>query len=224
MTSHRTLVAAVLTAVAIGATACSAPADVVEPPIAVSLPGGATPDATTTGGATIGGATAGTTPATGGGPVEDMPASWKLCQNQLRGSSMGYPGEWFTTSQGESDKCSLFHETTFTIVPNSEYPLVAMTAVQVDTTLAAYIADATAPSDVTTLLKENTTVAGRAAVRFETRSVQSGLYDVGTRRYGYAIERGTRVFVLSTLAVPTETRYDSWKFVVDTARGTLRFL
>ena len=137
---------------------------------------------------------------------------------------MGYPGDWFTTSLNANDKCSLFHETSFTIVANAEYPLVAMTAVQVDATLSAYIADAPSASDVTTLLKENTTVAGRAAVRFETKSVQSGLYDVGTRHYGYAIDRGSKVFVLSTLGVPRETRYDSWKFVVDTARGTLRFL
>jgi hypothetical protein len=221
MTSHRSILAAVLTtavltAVALGTTACGTPADVTqpptEPPVAVSTPAG---------GGTV---AAGTTPAAGGGPVEDMPASWKLCQNQLRGSSMGYPGEWFTTSLSESDKCSLFHETAFTIVPNSEYPLVAMTAVQVDAPLAQYIADATSASEVTTLLKENTTVAGRPAVRFETKSVQSGLYDVGTRQYGFAIDRGSRTFVLSTLAVPSETRYNSWKFVVDTARGTLRFL
>jgi hypothetical protein len=99
-----------------------------------------------------------------------------------------------------------------------------MTAVQVDTTLADYIAGITAPSEATTLLKENTTVAGKAAVRFETKSLQEGLYDAGTRHYGYAIDRGSRVFVLSTLAVPSETRYNSWKFVVDTAKGTLRFL
>ena len=216
----RSLVAAAFTFVALAATACSTPTDVVEPPVAVSTAGGAgtlsdaspatTPAATSTGG--------------GGGPVEDLPASWKLCQNQLRGSSMGYPGDWFTTSLGASDKCSLFHETSFTIVPNSEYPLVAMTATQVDLTLAAYVTQITAPSDATTLLKENTTVAGRAAVRFETKSVQQGLYDAGTRHYGYAIDRGSKVFVLSTLGVPSETRYDSWKFVVDTARGTLRFL
>jgi hypothetical protein len=219
MTPHRSvpLVAVALTLVALASTACSKPAEVVEPPVAVSTSGSGTlSDASPA-------ATA--TPTTsGGGPVEDMPASWKLCQNQLRGSSMGYPGEWFTTSLGASDKCSLFHETSFTIVPNAEYPLVAMTAVQVETTLAAYITDAFAPSDVTTLIKENTTVAGKAAVRFETKSVQSGLYDVGTRHYGYAIDRGSRVFVLSTLAVPTETRYDGWKFVVDTAKGTLKFL
>jgi hypothetical protein len=221
MPSHRSrsLVAAVLTLVGLAATGCTKPTDVVEPPVAVS----------TSGGGVVGDAspTATATPApaaTGGGPVEDLPASWTLCQNQLRGSSMGYPGDWFTTSLGASDKCSLFHETSFTIAPNSEYPLVAMTAIQIDMTLADYVAGITAPSDAVTLLKENTTVAGKAAVRFETKSVQEGLYDVGTRRYGYAIDRGSRVFVLSTLAVPSETRYNSWKFVVDTAKGTLRFL
>jgi hypothetical protein len=216
MTSHRSLVVAALTLIALAATACSTPTDVVEPPVAVS----------TSGGGVLGDAspTAMPTATGGGGPTEDLPASWTLCQNQLRGSSMGYPGDWFTTSVGANDTCSLFDEASFTIVPNSEYPLVAMTAVQVETTLAAYVADATAPSDVTTLLKENTTVAGKAAVRFETKSVQSGLYDVGTRHYGYAIDRGSKVFVLSTLGVPSETRYDSRKFIVDTAKGTLRFL
>jgi hypothetical protein len=165
--------------------------------------------------------------ATGGGgttPVEDLPASWKLCQNQLRGSSMGYPGDWFTTSLGASDKCSLFNETEFTIVQNAEYPLVAMSATQADAPLASYIADATNPADVTVQLKENTTVAGKAAVKFETTSLGQGLYDAGTRFYGYAIDRGTRTFVLMTVAVPGETKYNSRKFIVDTAKGTLRFL
>lgn len=215
MTSHRSLIVAVLAALALGTAACSTPTDVTgsptDPPVAVSTP-------------SAGDTIAAGSPAASGGPVEDMPASWKLCQNQLRGSSMGYPGDWFTTSLNENDKCSLFHETAFTIVANSEYPLVAMTAVQVDAPLAQYIADATAPSDVTTLLKENTTVAGKPAVRFETKTVQSGLYDVGTRHYGFAIDRGSRTFILSTMGVPSESRYDSWKFVVDTARGTVRFL
>lgn len=219
MTSHRSTFVAVLTLVGLAATACSTPAEVVEPPLAVTTSGAVVSEASPT--ATP---TATPTAAGGAGPVEDLPASWILCQNQLRGSSMGYPGDWFTTSLGPSDKCSLFHETSFTIVPNSEYPLVAMSAVQIDLTLADYVAGITAPSDAVTLLNESTTVAGRAAVRFETKSIQEGLYDAGTRHYGYAIERGSRVFVLSTLAVPTETRYNSWKFVVDTTKGTLRFL
>jgi hypothetical protein len=217
----RRLAAVVGTAlIALITAACGTPAGdttSTPPPVAVSTAGGGPTDiAASTPAAT---ATTG-----GGGPVEVLPASWKLCQNQLRGSSMGYPGEWFTASLNETDKCSLFHESSFTVVPNAEYPLVAMTAFQIDQPLAAYIASATAPGDVTTVLKENTTVAGKAAVRFETTSLQAGLYDVGTRHYGYAIDRGSRTFVLSTLAVPSETRYNSWKLVVDTAKGTLRFL
>jgi hypothetical protein len=159
-----------------------------------------------------------------GGPPEALPASWRLCQNPSRGTSMGYPGDWFTTELRPAEKCSQFHPDEFTIPEAGEYPLTALNAVQTTQTPAAYVAAITDPMFATTLLREPTTVLGRAATRIETRSTGEGLYEAGTRWYGYVINRGGKAFVLFATAQPGETRYSSWKFVVDTAKGTLRFL
>ena len=157
-------------------------------------------------------------------PVEALPASWKLCQNPIRGTSQGYPGDWFTTTNTPANVCSLFHPNSFTIAPNAEYPRVAMSATQHDIPLATYISGLTDPASATTQLKENTTVAGRTAVKFEITSKGMGLDEVGTKHYGYAVDRGGKTFVLSTIGVPSESRYTSWKSTIDIAKGTVRFL
>ncbi len=164
-----------------------------------------------------------TTPPPSPPPVEDLPASWKLCQNPIRGTSMGYPGDWHTASLGPSDACSLFHPDPFTIVPNSEGPLVALHAVQSDFSLAQHLAALTDPEHYTTVLSEATTVLGRSAYRFETVSLGAALIDEGTRFYGYIVERSGRSFAIYTIAAAGEARYNNWKFVVDTAKGTLKF-
>jgi hypothetical protein len=156
-------------------------------------------------------------------PVEDLPASWKLCQNPLRGSSMGYPGEWHTTSLGPGDACSMFHPDPFTIVPNSEGPLVALHAYQSQSTAAQTLAGFTDPEHYTTILSEPTTAVGRPAHRFEVVSLGVAMIAAGTRFYGYIIDRSGKAFTLYTVAAAGEIRYNNWKFVVDTAKGTLKF-
>ena len=156
-------------------------------------------------------------------PVEDLPASWKLCQNPLRGSSMGYPGDWYTTSLSPSDACSMFHPDPFTIVPNSDGPLVALHAYQSQSTAAQTLAGFTDPEQYTTILSEPTTAVGRPAHRFEVVSLGVAMIAVGTRLYGYIIDRGGKAFTLYTVAAAGDGRYNNWKFVVDTAKGTLKF-
>ena len=82
--------------------------------------------------AALGGApsTAPTTPATTPAPSPTgespaLPAGWTLCQNPTRGSSMGYPGGWYTTSLRPAEKCSQFDPAAFTIPEAGEYPITA---------------------------------------------------------------------------------------------------
>jgi hypothetical protein len=137
---------------------------------------------------------------------------------------MGYPADWFTTSLTPADACSMFHPEPFTIPVAGEFPLVALNAVQTDESLATYQSHITDPMYFTTISVTSTTVLGMPAMKFETTSLGEGLDSPGTRRYGYIIDRSGRAFVIWTVARAGESRYNDWKFNVDIARGSLRFL
>jgi hypothetical protein len=184
-----------------------------------SAPASSAPAATTPPSAVT---TAAPSPTGGGSAV--LPAGWTLCQNVLRGSSMAYPGGWFTTELRPADRCSQFHPEAFTIPAAGEFPLTALNAVQTEESLAQYMAQATDPAFVTVTRRTSTTVLGLPAERFETNSLGEGLDELGTRVYGYAINRGGKAFVVWTVARAGETRYASWKTIVDQAVTTLRFL
>jgi hypothetical protein len=117
----------------------------------------------------------------------------------------------------------MFHPDPFTIVPNSEGPLVALHANQSTMTAAQTLAGFTDPVHYTTILSEPTTAVGRPAHRFEVVSLGVAMISAGTRFYGYIIDRGGKAFTLYTVAAAGEPRYNNWKFVVDTAKGTLKF-
>jgi hypothetical protein len=157
-------------------------------------------------------------------PIEDVPASWEVCQYPPGGFAVGHPGDWYTATGSGVTACSMFHPDPFTIPANAEYPRVALMAVNIPESFAAHMASLTDPMFQTTILNEATTVAGRPAARFEISSTGEGLDEAGTRRYGYILDMGTQSFALYTTAVAAETRYDDWKFVIDTAKGTLKFL
>jgi hypothetical protein len=156
-------------------------------------------------------------------PTAYPPAGWKLCQNPMRGTSMAYPNTWYTTSLSPSDACSLFDPMTFTILPGSEGPIVALNAHMVTDTLDHYVTSLTDPMYTVTISRTDTTVLGMRAVKFETQARPDSPLFAGVKRYGYAIDRGTRTFVLYAAAQATEARYTEWKGVCDTAVGTLRF-
>jgi hypothetical protein len=215
LTARRAAAAAVLALLSVASAACAkaTPTDSPTDPstgVLGDIPATTTPPAAAT-----------TPPVTV--PTEDLPASWKLCQNPIRGSSMGYPGDWHTTSLTPSDACSLFHPEPFTIIPNSEGPLVALHVYQSEFTADGMLDAFTDPTHYTTVMTAATTAVGRPAYRFEVVSLGVALISEGTRLYGYIIDRGGKAFALYTLAAAGETRYNNWKFVVDTAKGTLKF-
>jgi hypothetical protein len=156
-------------------------------------------------------------------PVERMPASWRPCDNPPAGYSIGYPQDWYT-GDGEY-RCRFFHPEPFTIPANSEFPPLALNAEQTQHTIAEYRTFITDPMYYTVVRDEDVTILDRPGVRFETVTTGQGLDEAGVRRYGYLIDAGGgKAFVVWTVGRPEETRYDDWKFTVDIARGSVRFL
>jgi hypothetical protein len=164
--------------------------------------------------------------AAGGGPAAagpvtvagaaSSPHAWQRCVNTAENYSIGYPGDWYTTQIRPEEVCAQIHPDPFVIPPESEYPLTALNVRRV-TALPSR-------SDTEferTLLWQRTTVAGRAAVRFETVSTGAGMDLEGTRRYGYAIRLGHALISVHTTAAPGETRYAAWRQVVNRSAHTL---
>ena len=150
------------------------------------------------------------------GVTPPLPRGWKQCVNATANYSIGYPGTWHTTQIRPEEVCAQFHPSRFTIPPESEYPLTALNVRRVS-----------APPSRTdteyerTLRWEQTTVGGRYAVRFETASTGAGLYQAGTRQYGYVLRLGHGLISVHTTAEPGETRYAAWKTIVNKAVRTL---
>ncbi|MEV4643057.1 hypothetical protein AB0J80_37535 [Actinoplanes sp. NPDC049548] len=213
-TSRSGLLVAVAVAVAVsvstlGVGACGRPAAAgaveVLPPAAVSGTSGST-------GPVALSRAAHSPPAAG----SSLPQGWKRCVNDTEDYSIGYPGTWYTTQIRPGEVCAQFHPDTFTIPPESEYPLTALNAKRV---AAPPGRDDTAYEDM--LLWEQTTVGARRAVRFETSSTGAGLHLAGTRQYGYVLRLGRSLISIHTTAEPGETRYAAWRTVVDKAVRTV---
>jgi len=151
-----------------------------------------------------------------------LPTDWQSCTNAHEGFEIGYPGGWHTASLNPEQACRQFHPTVFTVPVGGEYTLTALNAVQTPEVFDPSRSGMRDPS-VRTMLREEMTVGGRRAVRFEEALIEAGFYPVGTMKYGYVIDRDGREFAVFTMAVPAETRYTDWKPVVDLAVETLRF-
>jgi hypothetical protein len=206
----RFLLAAVIGASALGIGACGRPAEVGEleglsPAIAASpAPVSAAP---------VSAAAAAHSP-----PVAapSFPRDWRRCVNSFENYSIGYPGAWHTDQIRPEEVCAQFHPSRFTIPADSEYPLTALNVKRVQA-----LPSRTDTEFERTLLWQQTTVAGRSAVRFETVSTGAGMNLAGTRQYGYVIRLGHGLISVHTTAEPGETRYAAWKIVADKAARTL---
>jgi hypothetical protein len=212
-TRSRFVLAAVIGASALGVGACARPAaaNAVEglPPAATSGMAGAS---TLVAAPVAAAASAHSPPST----APSLPHGWRRCVNSVEGYSIGYPGGWYTTQIRPAEVCAQFHPSRFSIPPESEYPLTALNAKRVPAAPSR-----TGTEFERTLLWQRTTVAGRSAVRFETSSTGAGLYQAGTRQYGYVIRLGDGLISVHTTAEPGETRYRAWKTVVNRAARTL---
>jgi hypothetical protein len=151
-----------------------------------------------------------------------LPAGWQSCINTHVGFEIGYPADWHTASLNPQQACQQFHPIAFMVPVDGEYPLTALNAVQTPEAFDPAVSGKADPY-AQTLLREETSVGGRRAVRFEWSLIQEGILPVGTMRYGYVIDRDGTEFLVFTMAVPNTIEYADWKGVVDQAVETLEF-
>jgi hypothetical protein len=165
-------------------------------------------------GASVLGTTVSAAPAAAARP--SLPSGWQRCVNPYQNFSVGHPDRWHTTHIRAEEVCAQIHPTRFTIPPESEYPLTALNVRRVPVLPGRH------DTEFERVLRwQRTTVTGRAAVRFETVSTGAGLYEAGTKQYGYVIRLDGGLVSVHTTAAPGETRYAAWRTVVDRAARTL---
>ena len=149
-------------------------------------------------------------------PAAAHPRS-RSCVNTAENYVVDYPSRWFTTQIRPEEACAQFHPSRFTIPPESEYPLTALTVRRVEGW----------PSRVSNQFErvlrwDRVRVQGRSAVRVEVVSTGEGMEEKGTRRYGYVLRLAGGLISVYAAAAPGEHRYRAWKSVADRAVRTLR--
>lgn len=153
-----------------------------------------------------------------------LPEGFALCTDQRQGYEIGYPQDWHAGSPNLQDECSLFDPQPFEIERGTEAPVVAMRVDDPQRPFAAARDRLADPDAERVLLREETTVAGQEAIRFETEQTRDVLYPEGTMRYGYVINHDGTAFYVETLSIPdAEMNYERNKEVVDQAAGTVDF-
>jgi hypothetical protein len=160
--------------------------------------------------------------ATKSSSAHKLPDGWRRCTNSHHRFSIGYPRHWHTTQLRPADKCRQFDRQPFTVPEASEYPITALNAVATTTSFSELVRSRNNPEFEERLLWQRTWVSGRRALRYETVSTGGGLYEKGTRTYGYAVNRNGKAFLVFTMTPPGDNRYAKNKAVVDRAIRTLR--
>jgi hypothetical protein len=151
-----------------------------------------------------------------------LPVGWQSCANTHVGFEIGYPGDWHTASLNAQQVCQQFDPIAFVVPVDSEYPLTALNAVQTPAAFDPAVSGTVDPY-ARSLLREETTVGGRRAIRFEESLIAEGMLPVGTLTYGFVVDRDGTEFLVFTIAVPNTIEYADWKAVVDQAVETLEF-
>jgi hypothetical protein len=143
--------------------------------------------------------------------------AWAICANSHVGYEIAYPAGWFTTSLRPEEVCTQFDPKEFMIPVDSEYPLTALMVHGSPDPLDAYPLED--DPNLTVLLREDTTVNGRRAIRYEVRFSAEAMYGDGTMRYGYQVDWDGGVFEVFSMADPGVSAgdYAAWKAIVDYA-------
>lgn len=152
-----------------------------------------------------------------------LPSGWSLCTNNRARYAIGYPAGWYTTHLDAAQACEYFDPEAFEIVPGTEFPPTALFAAQTSESVAVYVETITDRMFFETVRREDTTVAGRAAVLVETVATGEGENEPGERRYGYVIDRDGRAFVVFATGLPGDARYPDFREITDEAAATAQF-
>jgi len=173
-------------------------------------PSGTTVEATTTT------AAAPSTTTTVGG----LPGGWAECTNAQRGYSVGHPTGWHSAYG-----CRYLDPEPLDIPPNTDGFFSAVAVVDGDTSFDQARQRST-DRFVVIVLREETTIDGRRAVRYETEATGEGLFDKGSRVYSVVIDNDGRAFEVLTAWFPgtSTSEYQLRKKMVDEVVKTVRFL
>ena len=148
------------------------------------------------------------------------PAAWARCTNAERAYSIGHPAGWHTAYG-----CRYFDPAPLDIPPQTDGFFSAIMALDSDTTFE----EARRRSNdrwVVIVSREEATVGGRRAVRYETQATGEGLFEKGSRLYSCVIDRAGRSFEVITAWFPgtSTVEYQGRKNMVDAMAETVQFL
>jgi hypothetical protein len=156
------------------------------------------------------------------GSAEDAPVEYDTCTNTVSGYSIDFPEDW-TISTGE-DACRWADQETFVVAPGTEGPSTAVMIFASPDEFDKVVSGTFDELFYRTILREDTTIAGRKAVRFDVVATGEGLGPESTPSYGYVIENYGKGFVVSTEQLPGDTGYEEDKKALDEIVKTLKFL
>lgn len=153
-------------------------------------------------------------------PIGGLPAGWDVCTNAQRGYSVGHPAGWHTAYG-----CRYLDPEPLDIPPNTDGFFSAVAVVDGDTSFDQARQRLT-DRFVVIVLREETTIGDRRAVRYETSATGEGLFDKGSRLYSVVLDNGGRAFEVLTAWFPgtSTSEYELRKRMVDEVVKTVRFL
>ncbi len=163
--------------------------------------------------------TAKAAPATTNTTSAALLTGWSRCTNAERGYSIAHPPGWHT-----AHGCRYLDPEPLDIPPYTDGFFSALMTVDDDVPFNE-MAQRSNDRFVVILTREQTTVGGRPAVRYEMESTGEGLLDKGSRVYSYVIDRSGRSFEVATAWFPgtSPAEYQLRKQIVDQAVQTIRF-
>ncbi|HVM15783.1 MAG TPA: hypothetical protein VM287_15825 [Egibacteraceae bacterium] len=145
---------------------------------------------------------------------------WAVCTNAQRGYSVGHPVGWHSAYG-----CRYLDPEPLDIPPNTDGFFSAVAVVDGDTSFDQARQRST-DRFVVIVLREETTIGGRRAVRYETEATGEGLFDKGSRVYSVVLDNRGRAFEVVTAWFPgtSTSEYQARKKMVDEVVNTVRFL
>lgn len=152
--------------------------------------------------------------------AETAMAETAECVNEADGYVIRYPASWDVNAGDILAPCSLLDPEPIEIPEASEIPLEIAVIIGVEPVPFQILSrDVLGRRD---LLRHQTTVDGRSAVRLESETTGEGLYDAGIRFYQVAVDLGDRTFVAATYEVGL-LPLDAKRALLDRMMATVRF-
>lgn len=153
-------------------------------------------------------------------PMGAMAADWAVCTNAQRGYSVGHPVGWHTAYG-----CRYLDPEPLDIPSNTDGFFSAVAVVDGDTSFDQARQRST-DRFVVIVWREETTIGGRRAVRYESQATGEGLFDKGSRLYSVILDNDGRAFEILTAWFPgtSTSEYQLRKGIVDEVAKTVRFL